>query len=58
MSSRDPAAQMPPLGTHLVDADALSLVGQWIDQDLASRAPSAVQAGEAVNSHGKEWRER
>ena len=53
LSSRNPAVQMPPLGTHLVDADAVSLVGAWIDQDLASRTPSAVQAGEAVNRHGK-----
>jgi hypothetical protein len=58
LSSRNPAVQMPPLGTSVVDADAVSLVGAWIDQDLASRTPSAVQAGEAANRHGKEWRER
>jgi hypothetical protein len=58
LSSRNPSVQMPPLGTHVVDSDAVSLVGAWIDQDLASRTPSAVQAGEAVNRHGMEWRER
>jgi hypothetical protein len=58
LSSRDPSVQMPPLGTRVVDRDAVSLVGAWIDQDLASLTPSAVQAGEAVNRHGTQRRER
>ena len=30
MASREPALQMPPLGTHLVDRQALALVETWI----------------------------
>lgn len=32
ISSRYPALQMPPLGTVLVDDDAVALVGRWITQ--------------------------
>jgi hypothetical protein len=28
---------MPPLGTHLRDADAIALVNEWIREDLADR---------------------
>lgn len=28
--TRDPVAQMPPLGSHLVDADAVTLLERWI----------------------------
>lgn len=31
MSSRDPLQQMPPLGTAAVDAEALALLGRWIE---------------------------
>jgi len=34
MASRDPAAQMPPLGTHVVDDAAVALVARWIREDL------------------------
>jgi hypothetical protein len=34
MASRDPAAQMPPLGTHVVDEAAVELVARWIREDL------------------------
>ena len=37
MASRQPLSQMPPLGTHLCDADALELVTEWIREDLARR---------------------
>jgi hypothetical protein len=30
MGSRDPLQQMPPLGTSLVDAEAMALLGEWI----------------------------
>ena len=30
MRSRRPSSQMPPLGTRLVDAEAVELVGRWI----------------------------
>lgn len=34
MGSRWPATQMPPLGTRLVDHEALELVRDWISKDL------------------------
>jgi hypothetical protein len=40
MASRSPIAQMPPLGTQQVDAEALRLVREWIEQDL--RSPTSV----------------
>jgi hypothetical protein len=43
MSSRNPVVQMPPLGTHIVDDDAVNLIRRWIAEDLA---PSAAVAGE------------
>jgi len=36
MKSRDPLAQMPPVGTRVADREALSLLEAWIAQDLAS----------------------
>jgi hypothetical protein len=37
MRSRNPQAQMPPLGTRVPDAEGLSLVERWIDHDLPTR---------------------
>lgn len=37
MRSRRPSSQMPPLGSVLVDQDAVTLVTRWIAEDLASR---------------------
>lgn len=34
MHSRDPNAQMPPLGTTLPDREGLALVQRWIDHEL------------------------
>jgi hypothetical protein len=34
MRSRDPRVQMPPLGSAVVDSEALALIERWIDQDL------------------------
>jgi hypothetical protein len=34
MSSRDPYRQMPPLGTKIVDKEALALITRWIQGDL------------------------
>lgn len=34
MSSRRPASQMPPLGTAVVDEEALDLIRSWIAEDL------------------------
>jgi hypothetical protein len=36
MGSRDAAAQMPPVGTQVVDEAAVTLVRAWIEQDLAA----------------------
>src|SRR5262249_37746989 len=32
VSSRDPQRQMPPLGTRLIDVEALALIERWISQ--------------------------
>lgn len=34
MQARDPIAQMPPLGSKLVDDDGVALVAAWITRDL------------------------
>jgi mono/diheme cytochrome c family protein len=34
MRSRDPRVQMPPLGTRLVDTEALDLIERWIRDQL------------------------
>lgn len=34
MRSRDPRVQMPPLGTSILDTEALALIERWIDHDL------------------------
>jgi hypothetical protein len=39
MASRDPVGQMPPLGTQVVDEEALSLVRRWIEQDVRGPPP-------------------
>jgi hypothetical protein len=38
MGSRNPYQQMPPLGTKMVDQQALALVSLWIREDLAGTA--------------------
>jgi hypothetical protein len=42
MSTRNPLVQMPPLGTHLVDEDAVNLIRQWIAEDLKPSGTSAA----------------
>jgi hypothetical protein len=34
MSSRHPVVQMPPLGSRIVDAEAVQLIRRWIAEDL------------------------
>jgi hypothetical protein len=41
MESRNPLVQMPPLGTRLVDTDAVQLIRRWIAEDLAAQTPSS-----------------
>lgn len=47
MASRFAATQMPPLGTHAIDASALALVRDWIRIDLA-QGPTVAAAGELL----------
>jgi hypothetical protein len=42
MASRHAVAQMPPLGTQVVDAEAGKLLERWIEEDLPA-APQGVQ---------------
>jgi hypothetical protein len=37
MSTRDPYRQMPPLGTKIVDKEAVDLITKWIQEDLAHK---------------------
>jgi len=39
MASRSPIVQMPPLGTKLIDVDAVALLRDWIEQDLRPPEP-------------------
>jgi mono/diheme cytochrome c family protein len=45
MSSRHPVAQMPPLGTQLVDADAVELIRRWIDEEPGTLLPGDQRVG-------------
>jgi hypothetical protein len=35
MSSRNPLLQMPPLGSRIVDEEAVQLIRRWIAEDVA-----------------------
>ena len=39
MRSRSPVMQMPPLGTQLVDDEAVRLMTEWIASDLGPERP-------------------
>jgi hypothetical protein len=41
MATREPLYQMPPLGTNLVDTQAVKLVSEWIRLDLPAQGRSA-----------------
>ena len=45
MASRHPLVQMPPLGTRIVDEDAVQLIKRWIAEDVGSHEPS-IPSGE------------
>ena len=50
MASRHPVLQMPPLGSRIVDAEAVALLRRWIAEDTASprtRAPPRADQPEA-----------
>jgi len=42
MSSRHPLVQMPPLGTRLVDEEAVTLIKRWIAEDLGMAATTTA----------------
>jgi mono/diheme cytochrome c family protein len=42
MSSRHPLVQMPPLGTQIVDEEAVTLISRWISEDVGSPKPAAA----------------
>jgi hypothetical protein len=42
MESRNPLVQMPPLGTRIVDEEAVGLIRRWIAEDLASTTLAGV----------------
>lgn len=46
MSSRHPLVQMPPLGTSIVDEDAVRLITRWIAEDLPSAEPTVTRREE------------
>jgi mono/diheme cytochrome c family protein len=46
MSSRHPLMQMPPLGTRLVDEEAVGLIRRWIAEDLGFRTTTTRLAEE------------
>lgn len=50
LSSRDASRQMPPLGTHLVDQEAVELVGRFI----RGLAPAASIPGRTARTHHRE----
>jgi len=41
MSTRNPYRQMPPLGTKIVDTEAVALITRWIQEDLRTRNETA-----------------
>jgi hypothetical protein len=51
MASRNPLVQMPPLGTHVADEEALALVGAWIREDLVLPDSRAAIPTEPQASH-------
>jgi hypothetical protein len=44
MSSRYAALQMPPVGTVILDEEAIALVSRWIAESGAPAAPSSVSS--------------
>jgi hypothetical protein len=44
MASRRAAAQMPPLGSRLVDEEAVALIRRWIAEDLGAAKPGTMVA--------------
>jgi mono/diheme cytochrome c family protein len=46
MASRHPLVQMPPLGSRIVDDEAVTLIRRWIAEDLGSPEPTAAAGKE------------
>jgi hypothetical protein len=54
IASRDPRVQMPPLGTRVVDDEAVALVESWIRDDLPVAPPPASSDFASSSPHPKE----
>jgi hypothetical protein len=46
MASRYPLLQMPPLGSQLVDEEAVALIKRWISEDIVSAGAVAADRGD------------
>jgi hypothetical protein len=44
MNTRDPYRQMPPLGTKIVDKEAVDLITKWILEDLVRKNKETLSA--------------
>ena len=42
IASRYPLLQMPPLGSQLVDEEAVTLIERWISEDVVSSEPTTA----------------
>lgn len=52
LATRNPLLQMPPMGTHLVDPQAVALLTQWIELDLnPARLPPAPDSNRNVSPY-------
>ena len=45
MATRNPLVQMPPLGTRLVDEEAVRLLRRWISEDTGRLQPAHITRG-------------
>jgi hypothetical protein len=43
-ATRSPLAQMPPLGTRLVDEEAVSLLSEWLREEVAPAVPPTKES--------------
>lgn len=52
LATRNPLLQMPPLGTHVIDSQAVALLTQWIELDLnPARLPPAPDSNRNVSPY-------
>ena len=57
MESRNPVSQMPPVGSQLVDEEAVALIRRWIAEDLgATINKTGEQKRVRLMVTGKQWK--